>query len=74
MYIADLINNTTFDFNAPFRIVHYIGGDDPKDFDRSEVVFDTTKGDYDIMPLLMVQEITAVNAGDDGVLEIEYTN
>ena len=67
MYICDLINNPTFNFNAPFRILWYRGGDE------TITVFDSTVSG-DIHFDLMFKTITAINTGDDGVLEIEYAD
>ena len=67
MYISDLISNPEFSFNAQFRILHYLGGDETR------TVFDSTISG-DIHFDLMMKTITAINTGDDGVLEIEYTD
>ena len=67
MYICDLINNPEFNFNAPLRILKYIGGDE------TVTVFDSTVSG-DIHFDLMFKSITAINSGDDRVLEIEYTD
>ena len=67
MYICDLINNPTFNLNAPFRILKYLGDDE------TETMFDSTiSGDVHFD--LMMKTITAINPGDDGVLEIEYVD
>ena len=65
MYIGDLINNPEFNFNAPLRILWYNGGNE------TVTVFDSTISG-DIHFDLMFKSITAINTGDDGVLEIEY--
>ena len=67
MYIGDLINNPEFNFNAPVRVLQYRGGDE------TVTVFDSTVSG-DIHFDLMFKSITAINPGDDGVLEIEYTD
>ncbi len=67
MNIHELINNPTFNFNAPFRILRYIGGDE------TVTMFDSTVSG-DIPFDLMMKSITAINPGDDGVLEIEYAD
>lgn len=67
MYICDLINNPEFNFNAPLRILKYIDGD------KSFTAFDSTISS-DIHFDLMFKRITAINSGDDGVLEIEYAD
>lgn len=64
MRVAELINNPEFNFNVPFRILKYLGGDE------TVTVFDSTKS-ADISFDLMVKSISAINAGDDGVIEIE---
>ena len=67
MYIGDLISNPEFSFNAPFRILSYLGGDE------TVTVFDSTvSGDMHFD--LMFKRIIAINSGDDGVLEIEYAD
>ena len=58
MYIHELLNNPEFNFNAPVRILK---------------VFDSTVSG-DIHFDLMMKSITAINPGDDGVLEIEYAD
>ena len=65
MYIGDLINNPEFNFNAPLRILWYKGGDE------TVTVFDSTVSG-DIHFDLMFKSITAINTGNDGVIEIEY--
>ena len=67
MYIHELITNPEFSFNAPFRILQYLGGDE------TVTVFDSTVSG-DIHFDLMMKYITAINTGDDGVLEIEYAD
>lgn len=66
MRICDLISNPEFSFNAPFRIASY-----DMDADRLTVVFDSRESG-DVPPDVMMRWISAVNTGDDGVLEIEY--
>ena len=67
MYIGDLINNPEFNFNPHFRILRYLDGDETR------TVFDSTVSG-DIHFDLMFKTITAINTGDDGVLEIEYAD
>ena len=67
MYIHELLNNPEFNFNAPVRILKYLGGDE------TVTVFDSTVSG-DIHFDLMMKSITAINPGDDGVLEIEYAD
>ena len=67
MYIHELISNPEFNFNAPFRILQYLGGDE------TVTMFDSTVSG-DIHFELMTKYITAINPGDDGVLEIEYAD
>lgn len=64
MTVSELINNTEFNFNAPFRILKYLGGDE------TVTLFDSTKSG-DIHFDLMFKSISAINTGDDGILEIE---
>ena len=65
MTIGDLVNSRQFNFNAPFRILWYCGEDE------TVTVFDSTESG-DLPFELMQKWITAINTGDDGVLEIEY--
>ena len=64
MRVTELVNNPEFNFNAPFRILKYIGED------KTVTVFDSTKS-ADISFDIMFSNISAINPGDDGVLEIE---
>ena len=65
MYIHELLNNPEFNFNAPVRILRYLGDDE------TETMFDSSVSG-DIHFDLMMKYITAINPGDDSVLEIEY--
>ena len=65
MYIHELLKNPTFNFNAPFRILKYIGGDE------TVTLFDSAASG-NIPDELMEESIIAINTGDDGVLEIEF--
>lgn len=38
----------------------------------STVMFDSTTGEGDLSPDLLLQDITAINEGDDEVAELEY--
>lgn len=38
----------------------------------STTVFDSTTGDGDLAPDLILKELTTVNEGDDGIPELEY--
>ena len=38
----------------------------------SSVVFDSTTGEGDLSPDLLLKDISAVNEGDDGVAELEF--
>ena len=67
MYICELLNNPEFNFNAPVRILRYLGDDE------TETMFDSSVSS-DIHFDLMMKSITAINPGDDGVLEIEYAD
>ena len=66
MLIHELVNNPEFGFNVPFRIRQYIGDDD------TITAFDSTISG-DIPFDLMSKHVTAINTGEDGVLEIEYS-
>ena len=57
MYIHELLNNPEFNFNAPVRILKYLGGDE------TVTVFDSTVSG-DIHFDLMMKSITAINPGD----------
>ena len=67
MYIGDLINNPEFYFNAPLRILWHRG-----DCETVTVFDSTISGDIHFD--LMMRRITAINMGNDGVIEIEYTD
>ena len=68
MLIGDRLCNPQFSFNAPVRVLHYLGTDDD-----TETVFDSTEsGDFPYD--LAFKSISAINTGDDGVLEIEYVD
>ena len=38
----------------------------------STVMFDSTTGEGDLSPALLLQDITTINEGDDEVAELEY--
>ena len=67
MFIGDLINNPEFSFDAPLRILWNRGGNE------TVTVFDSTVSG-DIHFDLMMRRITAISMGEDGVVEIEFTN
>lgn len=69
MHVFDLIDNREFTFNIPFRIVKYVGWDD-EDSDETITLYDSqnpSEPDVDLRKFW----ITAINEGDDGVMEIE---
>ena len=65
MFIQELLKNQTFNFNAPYRILKYIGGDETVTVFDSRVSGDIPNG-------LIWECISAINLGEDGVLEIEF--
>ena len=67
MRICELISNPSFSFSVPFRVMHYTDGPD------SVPVFDSSESG-DVPPDIMMKEVTAIGAGNDGILEIEYTD
>lgn len=67
MRIIDLVSNSEFNFNVPFRIVKYI----PED-DECITMYESEQYDNDVPVDLLLKWITAINEGDDGILEIEY--
>lgn len=69
MRIEELVNNAEFTFNVPFRILEYVGTED--DPDKTIKVFDSAESG-DVPFDVMHRYISAVNEGDDGVIEIEY--
>ena len=70
MRIGELVNNPEFSFNAPLRILHYLGHED-----ETRTVFDTTVSGWGDLPFdLIDKSISAINTGDDGVIEIEYVD
>ena len=68
MRIRDLINGN-FSFNFPFRILEYVGMDD--DPDKTITVYES-KWETEIPADVQNRWISAVNEGDDGVMEIEF--
>ena len=67
MRICELISNPSFCFSVPFRVMRYTDGPD------SVPVFDSSESG-DVPPDIMMKEVTAIGAGNDGILEIEYTD
>lgn len=70
MRIHELVRNGDFSFNAPFRILKYLGLNDINDVE-TVTVFDSEVND-EIPHDVLMQFIIAINKGADGVLEIEY--
>ena len=68
MRIRDLINGD-FSFNFPFRILEYVGTDD--DPDKTILVYESESPE-EIPDDVQNRWISAVNEGDDGVMEIEF--
>ena len=68
MRIRDLINGD-FSFNFPFRILEYVGTDD--DPDKTITVYEGESPE-EIPDDVQNRWISAVNEGDDGVMEIEF--
>ncbi len=69
MRIKDLVNNAEFCFNFPFRILEYVGTDD--DPDRTITVYESESPE-EIPDDVQNRWISAINEGDDGVMEIEF--
>ena len=69
MKIKDLICNPEFCFNVPFRILEYVGTDD--DPDKTLLVYDSESPE-EIPDDVQNRWISAINTGDDGVMEIEF--
>ena len=69
MRIRDLVNNMEFSFNVRFRILEYVGTDD--DPDKTIVVYDS-ESLKEIPDDVQNRWISAINTGDDGVMEIEF--
>lgn len=67
MRICELISNPSFCFSVPFRVMRYTNGPD------AVPVFDSSESG-DVPPDIMMKEVTAIGAGNDGILEIEYTD
>lgn len=67
MRISELVSNSEFNFNVPFRIVKYI----PED-DECITMYESEQYNNNIPINVFNKWITAINEGDDGVLEIEY--
>ena len=69
MRIKDLINNKEFCFNVHFRILEYMNM--PDDPDATLLIYDSESAR--LLPESVGERwISAINTGDDGVLEIEY--
>lgn len=69
MRIKELVNNAEFSFNVPFRILEYVGDEDNPD--KTVLMYDSESPEE--MPDDVADRwISAVNEGDDGVMEIEY--
>ena len=69
MRIKELVNNAEFSFNFPFRILKYAGDED--DMDKTVLMYDSESPEE--MPDDVADRwISAINEGDDGVMEIEY--
>lgn len=68
MRIRDLINGD-FSFNFPFRILEYVGTDD--DPDKTITVYEGESPE-EIPDDVQNRWVSAVNEGDDGVMEIEF--
>lgn len=69
MRIKDLINNAEFTFNVHFRILEYLMDDE--DPDATLLIYDSES----VRPFpesVGEHWISAINTGDDGVIEIEY--
>ena len=77
MKIKDLINSADFSFNVPFRVLEYLGNydDEGTPNDDTKLVYESWQKDVnpDLANRLGEEEITAINTGDDGVTEIEFT-
>ena len=69
MRICDLVNNAEFCFNVPFRILEYVGTED--DPDKTLLVYDSESPE-EIPDDVQNRWISAINEGDDGVMEIEF--
>ena len=69
MKIKDLINNAEFTFNVPFRILEYVWTED--DPDKTLLVYDSESPE-EIPDDVNNRWISAINEGDDGVMEIEF--
>lgn len=69
MRIRDLIQGD-FSFNFPFRILEYIGDvDNP---DETILIYESNSV-RELPNVVLNRWISAINTGDDGVMEIEYT-
>jgi len=67
--IKDLINNAEFCFNFRFRIVEYVGTKEEPD--KTVLVYDG-ESEEEIPDDIQNRWISAINTGDDGVMEIEF--
>ena len=71
MKIGELIDNGEFSFNASFKIYKYEPPEIGFEEGETTLVFDSDN-DFDIDYKLLCQDITAINQGTDGAIEIEY--
>ena len=74
MKIGELINSMDFTFSAKYRIIHVESIYDENDQIKGVKLTETANQDSDIPFWLSERDIIAINEGDDGVLEIEYTD
>lgn len=79
MTIGDLLCNGDFCFNAPFRVYEFLGNYDEDGIptDEAQLIYEWDgKGSVsdDFLHEHGCEYITAINEGDDGIIEIEYTD
>ena len=70
MYIGDIVNNSEFYFNAPFRVVKFVLGV-VDELDEYRVMYDSTVSP-DFPFDLAFTKVSEIRAGEDGILEFVY--
>lgn len=77
--VGQLIDNPEFSFNVPFRICEYVDTTTEEALKNGDeltgetiVWYDDDEDEKDIPEDIKRRWISAINIGDDGVLEIEF--
>ena len=77
--VGQLIDNPEFSFNVPYRICEYVDIrteeqiDNGEEIELEEIVwYESSNPAEDVPEDIKRRWISAINIGDDGVLEIEF--